>query len=132
MRHPTVIAFWGFLAAVILWIGVTTLTLSSGGWSARHGMPGALLAGPGGWGAMHGWGRGVYVRNQTGGAPQSADVERAVKQWLAFAGNPRLKPGPVTEKDSSTFQADIVTADGSLVQRFNVDRNSGRLVPSED
>lgn len=131
MRHPTVLFFWGLVAAVILWAGAAALAPPSGPWSVRHGMmgSGSLLAGPGAWGSMHGWGGGRYVLSQAGGAPQTADVERAMNQWIALEGNPRLKLGPVTEKNSSTFQADIVTKEGSLVQRFDVDRNSGLITP---
>lgn len=134
MRHPTAIVFWALVAAVVLWVGAAALTPHSGGWPARHGMTGSasLLAGPGAWGSMHGWGGGPYILNQSGGAPQVADVERAMNEGLAFEGNSRLKRGPVKEKDSRTFQADIVTTDGSLVQRFIVDRHSGRVAPSED
>jgi hypothetical protein len=43
-----------------------------------------------------------------------------------------LKLGAVTEKDANTFQADIATIDGSLAQRFEIDRRSGQLQPIED
>ena len=134
MRHPTAIIFWSLVAAIIFWIGAAALTPERTSWRARHGMmfSGSLLAGPGAWGAMHGWGRGPHILSRDGSAPQNADVEQAIKEWLAFEGNRRLKPGPVTEKDADTFQADVVTSDGSLVQRLNIDRKSGRIRPSED
>jgi hypothetical protein len=82
---------------------------------------------------MHGWGgAGPYVLSQSGAAPHLADVERAMHQWIALEGNPRLTLGPLIELDSSNFRADIVTRQGSLVQRFNIDRRNGRITPVED
>ena len=40
-------------------------------------------------------------------------------------GKTRLKLGSVKERDANTIVVDIVTLDGSLVQRFEVDRNTG-------
>lgn len=133
MRHPTAMFFWGLIAAVVLWAGAAALTPRSGPWLDHSGMTGSgLLSGPGARGWMHNWGARPYVLSQSGGAPQMADVERAMNQWISVEGNPRLKLGPVTEKDSSSFQADIVTKDGSLVQRFNIDRRNGLIAPVED
>lgn len=133
MRHPTAVLFWGLVAAVVLWVGAAALTPHAGSWSGHHGMMGSgLLAGPGARGWMNGRGAGLRVLSQDGGAPGIADVEQAMNQWIAAEGNPRLKLGPVTEKDSSTIQADVVTKDGSLVQRFDVDRRDGRIAPVED
>jgi hypothetical protein len=41
--------------------------------------------------------------------------------------NPNLKLGKVEEKDEDTIVAEIVTNDGSLVDRFEVDRHTGRM-----
>jgi hypothetical protein len=44
---------------------------------------------------------------------------------LAWHGNPRLELGEVTEQDEDTIVAEILTVDGSLVQRLAVDRVTG-------
>jgi hypothetical protein len=46
-----------------------------------------------------------------------------LERYLKQQSNPRLKVGEVKEKD--TITAEIVTADGSLVQRFKIDRHTG-------
>ena len=53
-----------------------------------------------------------------------------MERWLARADNSRLKLGDVKEKDTDTITADIVTLDNSLVQRFEIDRNTGFTRPS--
>jgi hypothetical protein len=54
------------------------------------------------------------------------DVQTRLEQHLAWRGNERLKVGSVEQSDESTIVAEIVTADGSLVERFNIDRETGR------
>ena len=46
---------------------------------------------------------------------------------LAMQGNPRLKVGEINEKDDDTVVADIVTTDGALVDRFEVDRHTRQM-----
>ena len=77
---------------------------------------------------MMGWGYGV---------PQASlnlsvnDVKSYLDRWIAISGNPHVKAGAVTEKDSSTITADIVTTDKeALVQRFNIDRRTGVWQPA--
>ncbi|MCB1380694.1 MAG: hypothetical protein KDK89_20350 [Alphaproteobacteria bacterium] len=54
------------------------------------------------------------------------DVKAYLERWIAISGNPRIKVGPVTERNDNTVSADIVTTDGdALVQRFSVDRRTG-------
>ena len=55
------------------------------------------------------------------------DVKIYFANWLTKQGNPHLKLGNVTEKNAETITAEIVTQDGSLAQRFEVDRHSGTL-----
>jgi len=55
------------------------------------------------------------------------DVKVYFTNWLASQRNPHLKLGDVTEKDADTITAEIVTQDGSLAQRFDVDRHTGTL-----
>jgi hypothetical protein len=46
--------------------------------------------------------------------------------------NPHIKVGSVTEKDTNTITADIVTTDkDALVQRFDVDRRTGVYRPAQ-
>ena len=44
-----------------------------------------------------------------------------------IADNKRLKVGEVKEADDDTIVAEIVTQDGSLVQRLKVDRHTGQM-----
>ncbi len=60
------------------------------------------------------------------------DVKKRFEGWLTWQGNPRLKVGEVKEKDVETIEADIVTKDNSLVQRFAVDRHTGAYRQVED
>ncbi|MEO3428788.1 hypothetical protein AAFN88_08030 [Pelagibius sp. CAU 1746] len=55
----------------------------------------------------------------------SDDVKVMLERRLAWQGNPHVKLGKVEEKDDDTILAEIVTQDGSLVQRLEVDRHSG-------
>jgi hypothetical protein len=112
-----------------------------GGYGPGYG-PGMMqgygpgMMGPGyGPGMMQGYGpgygpgmRGGYQR-QTDQSLSVDDVKNQLERWLAWRGNPRLKVGEVKEKDSNTIEADIVTRDNSLVQRFTVDRKSGFYRP---
>lgn len=53
------------------------------------------------------------------------DVSHHLEHRLKQAGNPRLQIGDVSETDVDTVTAEIVTTDGSLVERLQVDRHSG-------
>jgi hypothetical protein len=55
------------------------------------------------------------------------DVRHMMEHQLAWQGTPNLKLGKVEEKDDDTVVAEIVTKDGSLVQRLEVDRHTGRM-----
>ncbi len=46
---------------------------------------------------------------------------------VEWAGNPNLKVGKITEKDADTIVTEIVTKDGSLVRKIEVDRHTGRM-----
>ncbi|MFQ6017188.1 MAG: hypothetical protein ACE5KF_03250 [Kiloniellaceae bacterium] len=59
------------------------------------------------------------------------DVRERLERRLAWHGNPRLKLGQVTEADDDTIVAEIVTKDGSLVQKLEIDRRSGRMRQAE-
>ncbi|MEE9318677.1 MAG: hypothetical protein V3U48_10370 [Rhodospirillales bacterium] len=54
------------------------------------------------------------------------DVSKMLQQRLDHWGNNRLKIGKIEQKDDDTIIAEIVTQDGSLVDRLAIDRDSGR------
>eukprot|EP00657_Telonema_sp_P-1_P002190 TRINITY_DN15183_c0_g1_i1.p2 TRINITY_DN15183_c0_g1~~TRINITY_DN15183_c0_g1_i1.p2 ORF type:complete len:131 (-),score=13.70 TRINITY_DN15183_c0_g1_i1:103-495(-) len=55
------------------------------------------------------------------------EVKHMMEHRVAWAGNPNLKVGKITEKDADTIVAEIVTKDGSLVRKIDVDRHTGRM-----
>ena len=57
------------------------------------------------------------------------DVKTFFEQRMAWRANPNVKLGEVTEKDADTIVAEIVTKDGSLVRRVEIDRKTGRHTP---
>jgi hypothetical protein len=107
----------------------------------HHGMMGPGMMGPGmmgpgmmGPGMMgRGMGQGMMMEPGSGmhgggQADLSADEVRArLERWLAWQGNPRLALGDVTEESEDAVVADIVTQDGSLVDRLRVDRHTGAM-----
>ena len=58
------------------------------------------------------------------------DVRNRMEAMIAWHGNENLKVGDVQETDEDTITGDIVTQDGSLVRRFQVDRNTGMMQPA--
>ena len=114
------------------WNAANQGQMSGPGWMG-HG-PGMMGYGRGamGYGYRHGPGAaygGPCLQGQAalGKELTTADVTKWVERHLAMQGNERLKVGPVTEKDAGTIVADIVTADDSLVWRFEFDRSTGRM-----
>jgi uncharacterized membrane protein len=68
----------------------------------------------------------MWFDHARGGRELTADQVRTdLERWLVQIGNPRLKIGNVTEKDSRTITADIVTVDNSLVEKIDIDRHTG-------
>lgn len=59
------------------------------------------------------------------------DVRHFLEHRLERQGNNRLKVGDVKEADEDTIVADIVTVDGSLVDRLSVDRHAGTMQRSQ-
>ena len=55
------------------------------------------------------------------------DVRHFLKHHLDWHGNKRLKVGDVKEIDDDSIAADIVTTEGALVDRFEIDRHSGQM-----
>ncbi|MFZ0611897.1 MAG: periplasmic heavy metal sensor [Desulfobacterales bacterium] len=96
----------------------------------------------GGYGMGPGYGRGPGAMR---GAPAQGDIgpgagrletplnedgaRKAVENYLQSTRNPNLKLGKVTEKGDA-FEADIVTKDGSLVDKLLVDKSTGWMHPA--
>ncbi len=85
------------------------------------------MMGPGMMGGMMGqggsaMGLGVITPSRRVSAD---DVRDHFDRLLQAQGNPRVKLGAVKDADKDAIIAEIVTADGSLVDRFSVDRRSG-------
>jgi hypothetical protein len=94
------------------------------------GMMGPGMMGPGyGYGPGPGYGMGPAARPDM---DLSADDVRArLERSLSWHGNKRVRVGEVKEADKDTIVADIVTVDGSLVDRLKIDRHSGLVQRGE-
>ena len=80
-------------------------------------------------GMMQGQGPGPSI--QAGNLNLSIDdVKTFLGRWIAWQGNSHIKLGDVKQKDADTIEADVVTKDNSLVQRFTVNRHTGIYGPS--
>lgn len=63
---------------------------------------------------------------QPPGDPLSTDdVRLMMEHRLAWQGNPNIKIGEIEETDDNRITAEIVTQDGSLVQKLEIDRQTG-------
>jgi hypothetical protein len=60
---------------------------------------------------------------------ETSDVERMMNSWLAWQRNPNLKLGGIEARDEYIFVVEIVTQNGSLVQRYEVNRQTGWMRP---
>lgn len=54
------------------------------------------------------------------------DVTQMMERKLERRGNARIQLGSVTQTDDTTITAEIVTKDGSLVEKFAIDRTTGQ------
>ncbi len=114
------------------------------GWTGRAGHMGMMgrgySMGPGtmmGPDVMMGPGMMTGPAEAVGGCPGSATtidkdldadgVRSSIERSLDWHGNKRLKVGEVKEIGNDMIIAEIVTLDGSLVQRLEVDRRSGAM-----
>jgi hypothetical protein len=98
-----------------------------------HGMMGQSqmpMMGPGmmGEGQM-GQGMGPGMMQSLAKDLSAADVQHMLEHQLAWQGNPNLKLGKVEETNADTIVAEVVTKDGSLVQKFEVNRHTGWMRP---
>ena len=111
-----------------------------------YGMGGGMMMGRGsgmgpgmmgrGYGAGRDWMRGSPEEREPGqgaGLLQTPlkedDARSVVEKYLASTRNPNLKLGKVTEKKDA-FEAEIVTQDGSLVDKVLVDKSNGWMRPA--
>jgi len=82
-----------------------------------------------GWGMGQGMGPGTiqHLANDL----KTSDVERMMNSWLAWQRNPNLKLGKVRVKDKYVIIAEIITKDGSLVQGYEINRQTGWMRPAQ-
>lgn len=71
----------------------------------------------------HGYGQMQPLRRDL----TTDEVKHMMEHRVDWAGNPNLKVGKTTEKDADTIVTEIVTKDGSLVRKIEVDRHTGRM-----
>ena len=95
------------------------------------GMMGQGMMGPGMMGPGSGMDRGHGLRVVPTADLSTDDVRHFFEDRLAMRGNKRLKVGEVKEGEDDTIVADIVTLEDSLVQRFKVNRHTGRVQRTE-
>ncbi len=121
-----------FLAAAM----ITGLTFALAAPASAHG-PGGTGYGWGcGYGGCPGMMMGPGMMGQDMMQPlrqdlSADDVKHMMEHRLTWQGNPNLKLGKVEEKDADTIVAEIVTGDGSVVQRFQVNRHTGWMQPAQ-
>jgi hypothetical protein len=102
------------------------------GWGHGHGYG---MMGPGRGHGMMGYGPGGGYADcpafQAAAEDMTVDdVKAMLERRLEMWGNERLKVGAVTEQDDRIL-GEIVTQDGSLVDKFAFDRRSGRMTRVE-
>lgn len=95
------------------------------GYSMGHGMMGSGM----GFGMMHrGWdtepqyGSRQYQQQQK--PMEEKDARAILENYLGSVRNPNLKLGLIEDK-GATFEAEIITKDGSLVDKLAVDKRTG-------
>lgn len=95
-----------------------------GGGMMGQGMMGQGMMGPG-------MADGGFIMMPGRPALTTEDVTQNLERMLAARANPHLKLGKVADKDANTIVGEIVTTDGSLVERYEVDKRSwvAKLVP---
>ena len=103
--------------------------MGPGGYGGGHGRG----MGPGGYGGQ-GWGGGMFGRG-AGDCPGQAafggelsvdTVTAMIERRLGHWGNDRIKVGQVVEQEDGSIVAEIVTQDGSLVEKLAFDPKTGR------
>ena len=89
-----------------------------------------------GYGAGRDWMRGSPEEKESGQGARRLqtplkedDARSVVEKYLVSTRNPNLKLGQITEKKDA-FEAEIVTKDGSLVDKVIVDKSNGWMRPA--
>ncbi len=92
-----------------------------GGMMMNRGMmhQGGMMYGRG---MMHGGGQ--HGMNKAGQQISEQQAKMMVEHYLQMKGNPNLKLGKLTDQ-KDYFVAEITTKDGSLVEKFQIDKNTG-------
>lgn len=104
--------------------------------SGRGGYGPAMRGGRGGWNQAYGparqarfdgraFGPGMRAGLLADGELSVGEVRGLMESRLARWNNPNVKVGDVAEKDDAVIVAEIVTQDGSLVERITFDRKTG-------
>lgn len=103
-------------------------------WAGQYGMGPGMMWNRGDWDNYHGWGPrgmmgpgpGYLNRNYNrDGEPITLDQAKVlVQNHLTTIGNPNLKEGKSTDK-GKYFEVEILTRDGSLVDKLKVDKQTG-------
>jgi len=71
----------------------------------------------------HGYGQMQPLRRDL----TTDEVKHMMEHRVDWAGSPNLKVGRITEKGTDTIVTEIVTKDGSLVRKIEVDRHTGHM-----
>lgn len=105
-------------------------------WAGQYGMgPGMMGQGHGGMmGYGQGYGHGGMMGSGPGygnrsynrsGQPLTMDQAKVLfENYLTTIGNPNLKGGKITDSEKY-FEAEIVTKEGSLVDKLMIDKQTG-------
>jgi hypothetical protein len=127
------LAIMGLLAFLGIILVVGTLSAQPAGPGNGGGSSCPKMGGGPGPGSPGGQGGGAcpYLNPQTGspgakpGQPLTADQAKALVEQ-EFGRNPNLKTGKVVEKGGN-YEVVVVTKDGSLVDKIEVDKQTGSL-----
>jgi mono/diheme cytochrome c family protein len=82
--------------------------------------------GPGMMGGGYGMGPGTVGRGSSAKPLNQQEALKEVEAYLNRLGNPNLKTGKITEKGDD-YEIEIVTKDGSLVNRIQVNKSTGQM-----
>jgi hypothetical protein len=88
-----------------------------------QGYNGMMGYGPGGM-MGYGPGYGYHNYNRSGHPITIEQAKVLVEHYLTTVGNPNLKSGKITDNDKF-YEAEIVTKDGSLVDKLMIDKQTG-------
>lgn len=108
------------------------------GYGMHPGMMGPGMMSGYGMGPGMMYGRGAGANPAMGGSGyviptldlNTDDVKGFFERWIARSGNSHIKLGKVTEKDANTIEVEIVTQDNSLVEKYEVSRDTGFFHPA--